>query len=218
MATRLEAVLFDLDGTLIDSIPLILASFRHAVEAHGLDHVRDADLMDGLGTPLREHMARLARDADAVDQLVETYRAYNHAEHDAWVVAFEGVAAALDELASAGVPLGIVTSKRVEMARRGLAVAGLGHDFRVLIGPDEVTRPKPHPEPLLLAARHLDLAPERVAYVGDSPHDLAAARAAGMVAVGAGWGPFERARLDAERPRVVLDRPHEIVQLVELVL
>jgi pyrophosphatase PpaX len=208
-----DAVLFDLDGTLIDSIPLILASFRHALDAHGLEHVTSQQVLSGLGTPLSVHLGHMAGAGADVDALVATYRAYNHAHHDGLVRAFDGIVEGLGALEHAGIPLGIVTSKRVPMARRGLEVAGLAHDFRVLLGPEDVRHPKPHPEPLLLAAARLNVAPERTLYVGDSPHDLAAARAAGMGGIGVGWGPFDNDTLLAEGPERMLDAPRELAHL-----
>ncbi len=213
MGPKLSAILFDLDGTLIDSIPLILASFRHALDTHGLGHVTDQAIRDGLGTPLHAHLHSLAPHLDT-DELVATYRRFNHAEHDRWVSAFEGIHTALDQFTAAGLPLGIVTSKRTVLARHGVQVCGLTHDFRTFIGPEEVRQPKPHPEPLLLAASQLGIAPKRIAYVGDSHHDLAAANAAGMFAIGAGWGTLDRDRLAAEKPYRLFDSPSELTTLL----
>lgn len=210
MATKLEAVLFDLDGTLIDSLPLILASFRHTLDEHGLDHVTEAAVREGIGTPLVEHFSRMAPGAEAVDDLVATYIAFNRSEHDRRVRPFQGVEAILDGLVKRDLPIGIVTSKRLALARRGLELCGLHHAFGVMVGPEEVTRPKPHPEPLLLAAQQLGLRPDRMAYVGDSHHDLAAANAAGMVSLGAAWGALDRDRLVREEPHALFDTPGEL--------
>ncbi|MDR1712624.1 MAG: HAD-IA family hydrolase [Coriobacteriales bacterium] len=189
----LDAILFDLDGTLIDTKGLILRSFRHATRTV-LDRVIPDDvLMDMVGIPLRDQMEKLS--PEHADELTATYREHNHRLHDELIRGFAGVAETLEQLAAAGLRLGVVTSKRNALAQRGLDCFDLGGYFELLIGSDDTSRHKPLPDPLLLAASRLSVEPARCAYVGDSPYDMQAARAAGMLAVAALWGMFERQRL-----------------------
>lgn len=129
------------------------------------------------------------------DELLRVYRQHNARVHDSLVREYPGVEAALEELISAGHRLGVVTSKLHSVAQQGLDRFSLGRFFEVLVGSDDVTVHKPDPHPLLHAARLMGVPAEKCAYVGDSPHDMRAARAAGMVAVAATWGVAERTRL-----------------------
>lgn len=202
-ATDLDAVLFDLDGTLIDSIRLILDSYHHTLAAHAKPAQSDAQLLAHVGTPLVTHLGQYAANELELAAMVATYRAWNRAHHDGAVRAFDGAVEAVRALAATGLALAVVTSKQREAAQRGLDLTGFGvpgaegAPFRFLLGADDVAQHKPDPTPLLVACARLGVTPARAAYVGDSPHDLAAARAAGALAVAAGWGPFPRADLDA---------------------
>ena len=214
-----ETVLFDLDGTLIDSIRLILDSFHHTLAAHGKAAASDGELLVHVGTPLTRHLAHYAEDPAEVEAMIATYRAWNLAHHDGAVRAFPGAVAAVHALANRVAQLGVVTSKQRAAAHRGLAVAGFCADterlapFQVLVGADDVALHKPDPTPLLAALERLGASRERAAYVGDSPHDLAAARAAGLTAVAVGWGPFPRAALDQVGYDLWLDTPPALAAL-----
>ncbi len=214
-----ETVLFDLDGTLIDSIRLILDSFHHTLQVHGKAPQSDAEVLVHVGTPLTRHLAHYAAEPGELERMIATYRAWNLAHHDAVITAFPGAVAAVRTLAERVPRLGVVTSKQRAAAHRGLAVAGYCADtevlapFQVLIGADDVTEHKPDPTPLLAALTRLGATTANAAYVGDSPHDLAAARAAGLTAVAVGWGPFPRAALDAVGYDLWLETPAELSQL-----
>jgi pyrophosphatase PpaX len=133
--------------------------------------------------------------AEHAEDLVISYRANNLLIHDKMVRSFAGTEPALQSLQDLGLRLAVVTSKRNSLAERGLGIFGLERHFELLIGADDTELHKPHPAPLLLAAKRLGLSPADCAYVGDSPYDMQAARAAGMPAIAALWGMFERQRL-----------------------
>lgn len=187
-AEDVEAVLFDLDGTLIDTIALILSSMRHATATVLGEALPDEVLMHNVGVPLRVQMGEFA--PDRVDELLGVYRAHNASVHDDLVAEYAGTAAALTVLAGRGVRMGVVTSKSRAVALRGLERFGLDRFFEVLIAYEDTDIHKPQPEPLLEAARRMGVAIGSCAYVGDSPHDMTAAVAAGAVSVAALWGPF----------------------------
>ncbi|MDR1422852.1 MAG: HAD-IA family hydrolase [Coriobacteriales bacterium] len=190
---RFEAVLFDLDGTVIDTYNMILASFRKATkQVLGFTPPEDL-MMDMVGIPLTEQMARIS--PEHADELVNVYRENNLRIHDEMVRAFPGTDAALASLSREGLRLAIVTSKRNSLAERGLKVFGFERYFELLIGADDTDVHKPNPAPLLLAADRLGIAATRCVYVGDSPYDMQAAVAAQMPAVAALWGMFTRQRL-----------------------
>src|SRR5581483_6319750 len=149
-----------------------------------------------------------------VDTLVRVYREHNEPLHDE-LEACAGMDEVLVRLRETGRRLGIVTAKRratVELAFRRVR---LGHLFETIVGGDETEHHKPHPEPLLVAARRLGIRPESAAYVGDSPFDVRAAKAAGMRAIAVTWGRIHgRARLEAEEPDAVVDSPEELLEHV----
>jgi pyrophosphatase PpaX len=193
VSRRFEAVLFDLDGTVIDTYNMILASFRKATK-QVLGFIPPEDMMmDMVGIPLAEQMARIS--PEHADELVNVYRENNLRIHDEMVRAFPGTDAALASLSREGLRLAIVTSKRNSLAERGLKAFGFERYFELLIGADDTDVHKPNPAPLLLAADRLGIAATRCVYVGDSPYDMQAAVAAQMPAVAALWGMFTRQRL-----------------------
>jgi pyrophosphatase PpaX len=185
-----QAVLFDLDGTLIDSLNMILASFRHATKTVLGKEVEDKKARALIGMPLFDQMKVI--DAEHADELVEVYRANNIIIHDKMIRYFEGTRETLEELKRSGLRLAVVTSKRNTLAERGLSCFDLQPYFEMLIGSDDTVKHKPNPEPLLFAAKRLAVPIESCFYIGDSPFDMQAARSAGAIAVAALWGMFPR--------------------------
>lgn len=187
-----DAVLFDLDGTLLDSIELILESYVHTLAAHALPPRTDEDVLSGLGTTLEDQFIRWGY-ADRVAELVQTYIDFNLREHDRFAKPYPGIDAIVSDLRAARVPLGLVTSKRRRGGEMGLRALGLDEMFEVAIYGDEVERPKPDPDPVHRALRGLGLEPsERVTFVGDAIHDIEAGRAAGIHTIAVTWGAGRR--------------------------
>jgi len=187
-------LLFDLDGTVLDTRDLILASYHYACEKVLGYRLPDEPLLDLIGVPLTEQM-RLLVEADKVDEMVIAYREHNALGHDTYINYFAGTHEALQELGAAGWRKAIVTSKRTDSAKQGLDSFNLTGYFETIVGYDMTERHKPDAEPLLFAARLMRVDPTRCVYVGDSPYDMQAATAAGCFAVGATWGFFDAERL-----------------------
>ena len=183
-----KAVLFDLDGTLIDSIPLIVASLRHAMSTVLAVDLSDEQLMRNIGTPLVKQMREFS--PEHADELLRVYREHNAIHHDTWVNEYPMTSETLLALKAMGYPVGVVTSKAGEGARRGLAVTGLDQYIDILVTCDDTDRHKPEPDPLYLAAERFGLKATECVYVGDSEFDMMAAKAAGAVSIAALWGPF----------------------------
>ena len=190
------AVLFDLDGTLVDTIPFILAAVRHAFEGYG-GCPTDAEWIAGIGTPLRTQLASFARRPEDVQPLFDRYRGYWLEHHDRETRCFPGALEAVEALSRAGHPIGIVTAKIEQGAYRTLRHTGLLPLVRAVVGADSCANAKPHPEPVLLALTRLGYPPSEAVLVGDSPHDVAAAKAAGAIAVAALWGACGKEALAA---------------------
>ena len=184
---RFPVVLFDLDGTLVDSAHAILASFHYTTErVLGCRFPDEIILAHVGGGNLEQQMARLAPPGQ-VDELVRVYRSHNNALY-ASLSCFDGVVGALEQLKREGRRLGVVSAKPRATVELALAGAALDSYFDVVVGSDETEKFKPDPEPLLLGLGRLDATVAEAAYVGDSPFDMQAARAAGLYAVGVTWG------------------------------
>ncbi|NOT07966.1 MAG: HAD-IA family hydrolase [Gemmatimonadales bacterium] len=214
--TRITTVLFDLDGTIIDSVRLILDSYHHTLATHGLDAKSDDYWLAGLGTPLRVQFRPWADDPPRLEAMIATYREYNLAHHDSRVTAYPGVVEMVRKVKSAGLRTGLVTSKNSPGARRGLRVVGLEEAMELVIGAEDVQNPKPHPEPIELALRRLGQTAEEAIYVGDSTHDMESGRAARVLTAAALWGPFDRAHLAATAPDYWLETPGDLLTIVGL--
>lgn len=201
--TGINTVLCDLDGTIIDTTALILASFHYALAQRG-EQSDDQALLAHFGRTLTESLQQLRPHwgQEEINQTIAHYLEHNEREHDAWVTIIPGADAVLRTLHQQGMKLGVVTSKREQMANRGLELVGLGDLFGVLVHSSSAPRPKPDPAPVLLALRQLASVPEQTVLVGDSPYDMTAARRAGCHAVGLVHNTFGAAdllRAGAER-------------------
>lgn len=209
-----DAVLFDLDGTLADTTGLILRSFRHATLTHLGQEGEDGDWLATMGKPLRVQMKDFARSAEEAEAMVETYVAFQRTVHDEMVRAFPGVVETVARLKESGTRVAVVTSKGRQMTLRTLACCGMEDAFEVLVTVDDVENGKPDPEPVHVAMERLGLErPEGVVFLGDSPYDAMAGRAAGVYTAAALWGPFTRARLEEVQPHFYLESPGELLDL-----
>jgi pyrophosphatase PpaX len=211
----LSTFLFDLDGTLIDSIELILQSYRHTLKAHRGIEPPDEVWMKGLGTPLWVQFRDWTDDPEEIKAMVTTYREFNLANHDRMVRPYAGVVEQVRRLKTGGKTLGLVTSKMKSGAARGLRVAGLEDAFDVIVGADEVEHPKPHPEPVLKALERLGAPAAGAVFIGDSRHDLECGRAAGVQTAAALWGPFGRSDLEDLAPDYWLEVPEDLAQFTD---
>jgi pyrophosphatase PpaX len=196
----LPAILFDLDGTLIDTIELILSSARHAFDGWPRGTPTDADWVSGIGTPLVQQLRSYAETEDEVALLLDRYRRYQAEHHDRLTRCYDDVPEVLASLASRGHKLAVVTSKASPIAHQSLTFVGLDGYFPVVVGYDDTTRHKPDPEPVRVALSRLGVSADQAVFVGDSPHDIHAGKAAGVVTIAALWGPFDRETLADARP------------------
>jgi pyrophosphatase PpaX len=195
------AVLFDFDGTLVDTTEMIHQSMRHAASSVlGRDDIPRETLLANVGQPLPRQMELI--DTEYADQLLDAYRSHHERHHDALIREFPGVEESLDRLGSAGIKVAVVTSKRRVSVEMALEIfPGLRNVVDRFVTLEDTTHHKPHPEPLLRALKLLGSIPkERAAYVGDSPFDVEAAKAAGLTSVAVSWGAFSEDALRAAEP------------------
>lgn len=206
-------LLFDLDGTLVDSIELIVGAMHHAFAGR---HVRpsDAEWVALIGTPLQGMLGRWADGPADVQALVQRYREFQFANHDTLTQPYPGVSETVAELHAAGHPMAVVTSKSVALSIRALEWVGIARYFPVIVGLESTDRHKPDPLPVRHALQELgraDASGAEAVFVGDSPHDIHAGNAAGILTVAAQWGPFDRKTLAEAQPgawlRTIRDLP-----------
>ena len=214
-ATRFQTYLFDLDGTLIDSTDLIMEAFRHTMRTHLGTVPDERRWRAGFGRPLRPQLANFARDDGQATRMVDTYRDFTDEHHDRLLRPYPGMDDVVAALASSGARLGIVTSKTHGLALRGLARCGLAGRFEVLIGMDDVQPHKPHPAPVRAALQRLSVEAGRAVFIGDSPYDMQAGRAAGVKTAAVLWGAFTREELDPQSPDYWFARPSDITALAK---
>lgn len=214
--TPIRTVLFDLDGTLIDSKALILCSYRHTLETHRGVAPSDDEWLATMGQPLVTQLRGFASDEAEVEAMLSTYLAHNLEKHDQMVLPYPGIAETLERLREDGYPLGIVTSKKLEGTRRGLRRCGLPETwFDSIVTADDVQRGKPDPEPIQIAMTRMnEPSPQQVVYVGDSIHDMYAGSAAGTRTAAALWGPYDREFLAPARPDYWFERIEDLWEIL----
>ncbi len=213
-AVEFDCVLFDNDGTLVDTRELLLLSFRHAMREIMGTTLPDEEFLAGVGTPLADQMRHMAPDEATAQRLLESYRTFNHRVHDEMISLFPGTRELLDTLRAHGVVLGVVTSKMHALCAHGLDILGVGDYFDVLVGPDDWPEHKPHPGPILYACKTLRVDPKRCVYVGDSPFDIQSGNGAGAYTVAALWGMFSREALEECAPTILCESPTSLARFI----
>lgn len=213
---RYQGLLFDLDGTLVDSLELILSSYRHTMAEHLGRVPPDDDWLVTMGRPLRVQLESFAQTPEQLEAMFQTYVEHNEANNQRLIRPFPGMREAIESLREAGFRMGVVTSKIGEHARRELRSCGLDGLFDGMVAADDVQRPKPDPEPVLRGLQSIGAAADEALMVGDSLFDLEAARAAGVDTAAALWGPFDRARLAAGVPTHWVRHIDDLLVLLEV--
>jgi pyrophosphatase PpaX len=205
---RFPVVLFDFDGTIVDSGGIILASMRHATRTVLARDYSDTELMANVGGPgLEAQMLAIA--PEQAEELVRVYREHNEAIHDE-LESCQGMESVLETLQQQGRRLGIVTAKRHRTVQLAFEHLPLGPYFDTIVAGDDTTRHKPNPDPVLLGLERLAATADEAVYVGDSPYDMQAGKAAGVATIGVTWGKIHdrSALVDAD---VVVDTAEELL-------
>ncbi|MEG0072330.1 MAG: HAD-IA family hydrolase [Raoultibacter sp.] len=209
-----KAILFDLDGTLLDTHDLLLECFRYAV-AQVLDKKIPAEvLMAKVGQPLDTQMWGFTDDQTVHDELCRVYCEHMQEAHDTRVKDFPGCIQTLQILKEEGYLLGVVTSKRHALAHHGLMLFDMAQYFDCLVGADDTMAHKPDPEPVRLGAELLHCLPADCVYVGDSPFDMQAGNDAGCFTIAALWGMFSEKVLREQDPDALCARFSDILEIL----
>jgi len=213
MNNKIDTVLFDLDGTLIDTNELIVSSYLHTLEQYYPGRYGRQDVLPFMGPTLRAVFEGI--DSTRADEMIKTYRQFNISNHDRLVTEFEGVNETIKVLSEKGFKLAVVTTKIADVARMGLKLTGLEPYFPVLIALDDVEKPKPDPEPIYKALDLLGSKPESAMMVGDNHHDVLGGKNAGTKTAGVAWTLKGREHLAAYNPDYMLDSMTDLLSILE---
>ncbi|MCR8847818.1 pyrophosphatase PpaX [Rossellomorea sp. SC111] len=210
--SRITTILFDLDGTLINTNDLIISSFLHTLNHYYPGQYKEEDVHPFMGPPLEESFGGL--DPDKMEEMCAHYRAYNHEHHDALVTEFEGVYETVKTLYDNGYKLAIVSTKVRDVVLKGLDLMNLRPFFDVIITLDEVENAKPHPEPIEKALVLLGSSPSEAIMIGDNHHDILAGKNAGVLSAGVAWSAKGREHLAHYEPDFMLENMKDLLAIV----
>ncbi len=212
---RFDTVLFDLDGTLVDSNEVIIRSYAHAFSTVLPDvFVSREDIIRQIGPPLHAIFGRYTHEADIVEKLVQTYRRH-YVEHETGLTRpYPDVETVLHTLAEADVQTAIVTTKLAEAAWPVIRRYGFDDCIDTFVFLDDVSCPKPDPEPVFLALSRFGRVGEAV-MVGDNQGDLLAARNAGIACAGVAWSIKGEAHLAEVEPDIMLRSMKDLLDYVD---
>jgi pyrophosphatase PpaX len=209
---NITTILFDLDGTLIDTNELIIQSFLHTLEKYYPSKYKREDVLAFIGPPLYDTFA--AMDQERVQEMIDTYRKFNHAQHDVLVKEYETVYETVKTLYEKGFKLGIVTTKVRSTVLMGLKLTKLDKFFNCIVTLDDVERAKPDPEPIFKALSILKSTPQETIMVGDNYHDILAGKNAGTKTAGVAWTIKGREYLKKYEPDFMLEKMRDLLTIV----
>ncbi|MGX1402070.1 pyrophosphatase PpaX [Bradyrhizobium japonicum] len=212
MTNKTTTLLFDLDGTLIDTNELIISSYLHTLGKFFPEKYKREDVLPFMGPTLHEAFGSI--DPDRVEEMIVEYRDFNISNHDALVKEFPGVYETLEKLHEKGFKLGIVTTKRLDVAMKGVQLMKLDPFFDVVIAYDHVTKTKPDPQPIYKALEKLDSTPEETIMVGDNFHDILGGKNAGTKTAGVAWSIKGRDYIAKYEPDYILDEMTDLLKIV----
>lgn len=208
----INTLLFDLDGTLINTNELIIQSFLHTLEKYFPNKYTREDTYAFIGPSLHDTFVKM--DETKVEEMIEVYRKFNHEQHDALVTEFEGVFETIEQLHKKGYKLGIVTTKVRSTVEMGLKLTKLDQFFDCIITLDDVKKAKPDPEPIYKALKLLDAKAEEAMMIGDNYHDILAGKNAGTKTAGVAWALKGADYLKQFHPDYMLDTMSDLLKIL----
>ncbi len=208
----IKALLFDFDGTLLDTNELIIQTFMQIFDEKFPGQYTKDDCIPLIGPSLRQTFEALT--PNEVDEMIAKYRAWNEEHHDELVTEYEGVEETLRELHAMGMRLVIVSSKVHANIVRGLHVLGVADLFEYIVGADDVEHVKPHPEPIEKALQFLQVSKDEVIMIGDNSHDIEGGQNAGVKTAGVAWSIRGEAYLQTFKPDYMLSKMSDLIAIV----
>lgn len=209
---KINTVLFDLDGTLINTNELIISSFLHTLNTYYPNQYKREDVLPFIGPSLHDTFSSI--DKERVEEFIGCYRTFNHDHHDELVEEYETVYDTVKTLREKGYKVGIVTTKIRETTEMGLKLTKLDSFFDVIVTIDDVENVKPHPEPIQKALHLLGAKPEETLMVGDNHHDIVGGKNAGVKTAAVAWTIKGRKYLESYHPDYVLEKMSDLLPIV----
>lgn len=209
----IKAVLFDLDGTLINTNKLVINSFKHTFNVHLQKEVPEEEIIKTFGEPLSDTLKRY--DPNNFQELIKTFQEYNSKMHDSLAEEFDGIQDGLYSLKNKGLLLGVVTSKRRVMAERGLKLFNMYDCMDVIVTPEDTKIHKPNPEPIYKACKLLNIVPQEVIMVGDSNNDILCGKNAGAVTCLVSYTALPIKYVLEYKPDFVIKNLIDIVEIID---
>lgn len=212
--TKITTLLFDLDGTLINTNELIISSFLHTLNHYFPEQYKREDVYPFMGPTLFETFSSI--DAERTEEMITHYREFNLENHDMLVTEFDGVFETIRTLKENNFKLAIVSTKLRDTVIKGLKLTNLYPFFDTIVALDDVTHPKPHPEPLLKALQEIGSKPEEAIMIGDNFHDIEGGKNAGTLTAGVAWSVKGKEFLQSFHPDYMLDTMPELLDIVKI--
>lgn len=212
MDSKINTLLFDLDGTLIDTNELIVTTYLHTLEKYYPGKYTREDVLPFMGPSLMEVFGKI--DPDRADEMIREYRTFNHANHNRLVKEFPTVFETMKTMKEQGFQLGVVTTKLYDTTQKGLKLTKLDRFFDIVVTLNDVSKAKPDPEPIFHALEQFQTPPERAIMVGDNYHDILAGKNAGTKTAGVAWSLKGEDYLDQFKPDYMLNQMSDLVTIV----
>lgn len=209
----IKAIFFDLDGTLINTNDLILESFRYTYKTVLDRDINDDEIISSFGKPLNSTFSHY--DKERIEELINVYIKYNRENHDSKCKAFDGVEDLIRKLKNNNIKIGIVTSKREAMAKRGLEINNLLKYMDVIMTPEKTEKHKPDSEPVVKACEELNIKTEQAIMVGDSNYDIISGNEAGCYTVAVNYSVLSKDEINKAKPNYWINKPMEILNIVD---
>lgn len=207
----IQTVLFDFDGTLVDTNELIYQSFIHTFKTYGYSFSKE-EILSFNGPPLHDTFYSI--NPELAEEMIETYRKHNHENHEKYIKLFPNVIETLEKLKENDVKIGIVTAKLREGVNLGMEITNLTPYIDTVVAIDDVEKPKPHPEPIFRALESLRAEREASIMVGDNYHDIEAGNRAGVITAGVSWSGKGEEYLKRYNPTYMLDDMLDLLPIV----
>jgi len=211
---KYKYILFDLDGTLLNTNKLIIESFKYTLKKHLDIYIDDADILKYFGEPLMVTLERFSK--EKAKEMYDTYIKYNESIHDDMVEVFGDVESVLKEILNMGCKAAVVTSKRKALAKRGLQLFDLLKYFDDVIALEDTEKHKPNPEPILEALSRLKAKKEEALMVGDSEFDIMCAHNAGVDSVFVSWSQARDYQDNNIKPHYIIKDIWEIIYILKM--
>lgn len=208
----IDTILFDLDGTILDSNALILDNFKYVFKEALPDvKLKEEDYLMFIGPTLRQSISQYTSSEETLNAIIDMYRKRNVDMHDLYVKPYDGAKILFQKLKEKGIKIGIVSSKMHALIKRGLAISELTDYVDYIVGSDDVENHKPHPEPILKAIDFFQT--KHVVYVGDHPNDILAAKNANIPSIGVLYS-WVKAELIKSNPTYLVKNLLEIEEVI----